>query len=741
MDPQQRQSSGYPPSAPPQQSQYGDSNPVGNFNQLSINTQQGNSAQLEIQHRPSQVVCGPLLRYNKIDYDNRMWHGSCLIVSNDTQAPTLRVVISDEKETVPSTVFDFRGTCIDSFRNQYQFWRFQLDIPLKEYPQVVTYTASCLDKLDVYSFHLAAIQESMRFVFHSCNGFSDIPQELKDKFGEKSAPLWQDVLERHETMPLHILVGGGDQLYQDRMLKEEFMIPWLEELDPKKRMAMRCQPPMRDGLEQFFFDNYVRCFGKESPVVARAFASIPSVNMWDDHDIIDGYGSYPHEMQHAEVFRGKLISNVLFANASRFYYLFQQHMTAEMAPQLGLIPGSKPACNSIVTTLGPDIALLALDCRGERTKYDICNPITYERVFNALYQLPYTVKHLVLVTGVPLIYPRLTLFEKAMEGAAGFNMATLVGKTGALGDLISGQLNKWNGDPELLDDMNDHWTAGCHEVERRKLILRLQRFARDRSIRVSFIAGDVHCCAAGKLYSKDMRQKEEGDPHLMFQIVSSAIVNVPPPQALLAILNQNSSPISFNGNTEEKMFNVFKRSPNGNKRQKNTKLMGVRNYCAVYYDAQTGKLNFWIQAEAKVGIKGTMGYLLDVPKLVFGQQGGLIHHLSTTAPVLPISPTASRSSVDQSMSGPPLPSRPSNPQTTSSSSGAGNSRNRPVPPPPMPPRPEDNFPSTPSYPPGPQDNAYASPGPGGFALPPRPSGGPSSSFGGGFVRPPGSDRQ
>ena len=42
-----------------------------------------------------------------------------------------------------------------------------------------------------------------------------------------------------------------------------------------------------------------------------------------------------------------------------------------------------------------------------------------------------------------------------MDGAAGFNLATLAGKTGALGDLISGSLNKWNGDPELLDDMND----------------------------------------------------------------------------------------------------------------------------------------------------------------------------------------------------------------------------------------------------------------------------------------------
>lgn len=49
-----------------------------------------------------------------------------------------------------------------------------------------------------------------------------------------------------------------------------------------------------------------------------------------------------------------------------------------------------------------------------------------------------------------------------MDGAAGFNLATIAGKTGALGDLISGSLNKWNGDPELLDDMNDRTYATTH---------------------------------------------------------------------------------------------------------------------------------------------------------------------------------------------------------------------------------------------------------------------------------------
>jgi hypothetical protein len=146
----------------------------------------------------------------------------------------------------------------------------------------------------------------------------------------------------------------------------------------------------------------------------------------------------------------------LFANACRFYYLFQHHTTIERAASHGMIRGTLSTCNSVITNLGPQVALLALDARGERTKFDICRAETYNRIFECLYRMVSpTTRHLIVVTGVPIIYPRLTLFENAMGGLREFNLASLVGKTGAFGDLISGQLNHWNGDPELLDDMND----------------------------------------------------------------------------------------------------------------------------------------------------------------------------------------------------------------------------------------------------------------------------------------------
>ncbi|KAG1150144.1 hypothetical protein G6F37_001853 [Rhizopus arrhizus] len=542
-----------------------------NFDQLHIKDHiSSHFPHIHHHDQPGEIICGPLLRYAGINYVTQQWQGSILIVSTDHDAPPVNFQLT-ESVTQRKEWIKLRVEKIGSFRGMYHFWRYDVRLPMSEYEQLATYSlmdGSC------FEFHLPSFYKSMRFMFYSCNGFSDVPQEIKNKFGEKEGPLWQDVLDRHKVIPFHVMVGGGDQLYQDRITKEDFMKTWMQEKNPSKRLAMRMTQEMKD---------------------AKAFACIPSMNMWDDHDIIDGYGSYPPKMQDSECFQ------VLFANAYRFYYLFQQHTTIELASEHGMIRGALPTCNHIITTLGPDIGFLALDCRGERTKFEI------------------------LLTGVPLIYPRLTLFENLMDDAAGFNLATIVGKTGALGNVISGQLNKWNGDPELLDDMNDHWTAGNHVGERKRLIERLQQYAREKSVRVSFLGGDVHCCGSGKLFSKDMKDKEEGDPYLMVQIISSAIVNVPPPQALLTILNQSSSRSTFNGNVEEKMYHLFKYSPNGNSRH-NKILMGMRNYCAGYYDEKTKKINFWIQVEKEVGIKGTLGYLVDVPRLLFGQAGYHIYH-------------------------------------------------------------------------------------------------------------------
>lgn len=252
VSPQSPSTSGYPYGS-------GSSIPVAEFGRMSLG-EAATSHHLHFghnHHQSGEVVCGPLLRYIETDYKTGTYRGSCLIVSDHRHPPSFHVTLrtpSGKTQTITA-----HGEKLDVFRNKYYFWRYELRLPLSEEPQTATYTSSCLNQSFV--FHIPGYYQSMRFMFYSCNGFSDIPQETKDKFGEKTAPLWQDVLDRHQVMPFHVLLGGGDQLYQDRLIKEDFMKPWNDEKDPKKRLAMILPQEMRDGFENFYFWNYVKNFG------------------------------------------------------------------------------------------------------------------------------------------------------------------------------------------------------------------------------------------------------------------------------------------------------------------------------------------------------------------------------------------------------------------------------------------------------------------------------------------------
>jgi hypothetical protein len=50
--------------------------------------------------------------------------------------------------------------------------------------------------------------------------------------------------------------------------------------------------------------------------------------------------------------------------------------------------------------------------------------------------------------------------EKALESK--FNPLVALGRNGSLG--LSGFVNKFNAEAELLDDLNDHWTSRTHKV-------------------------------------------------------------------------------------------------------------------------------------------------------------------------------------------------------------------------------------------------------------------------------------
>lgn len=95
-------------------------------------------------------------------------------------------------------------------------------------------------------------------------------------------PLWNDALSKHTEHPYHVMIGGGDQLYCDSLLKEPEMEEWLGITSVIEREKIQCKPHWMEAIERYYFNRYCTWFSQGA--YGQALAAIPSINMWDDHE-------------------------------------------------------------------------------------------------------------------------------------------------------------------------------------------------------------------------------------------------------------------------------------------------------------------------------------------------------------------------------------------------------------------------------------------------------------------------
>lgn len=347
-------------------------------------------------------------------------------------------------------------------------------------------------------------------------------------------------------------------------------------------------------------------------------------------DLIDGFGSYPEELQQSPVFKH-------IGTRGYFYYLLFQCFINPLHDNLddrtgkhmfkSLILGAQGPyvglpSHSFLSYLGPDVHILMLDCRAERKRSQVCSEFEYQKAFERIRYLPTDVKHLVVQLGIPIAYPRMVFLETALDSK--LNPLIALGRSGTVG--FSSLVNKFNADAELLDDLNDHWTAKCHKKERNWFIQQMQGIARMKSLRISFLSGDVHCAAVGVFKTlvrsnggknnRTIDAPPETDYRYMINVVTSAIVNTPPPNGVIAMVSTLATKTHrtlHHAETDEAMLPVFTKEPNGNNRVQNKYIMGRRNWCAVSCDPETQELEFDIRVEMDKGYGVSFGYPVRSP--------------------------------------------------------------------------------------------------------------------------------
>lgn len=408
---------------------------------------------------------GPILGFRGAT-DSR-WRVSVLVVGDG--APP---VLSVDAGVVSSPVV--LGTVDGSTA-----WRWELDLPrggARSY------------SVEGKTFPLAvpSVGEPLRQAYVSCNGFSSkkLADTTKDPFGP-----WREIGVRHAAKPFHLLLMGGDQIYADQVLDLAQLGGWSDRTR-KEKIRLPWTAARRAATERFYHKLYLARWAQ--PEMAAAFATIPTLMMWDDHDIFDGWGSYDADLQACPVYQG------VFAAARDAFRIFQQ----QCAPG-ERVPGAMSSDDFGFCYEVDGIALWVPDLRSKRTQDQVATAGSWNAGFARLDQVR-GAKHLLVLSSIPVVYPNF----KAVEAVLGW----------------------MPGEQELEDDLRDHWRTASHQGERLRLIHRLLAFAKGNGTRVTILSGDVHVGACGVIEST--RSDSEA---VINQLVSTGVVH-PPPQALVAFL-------------------------------------------------------------------------------------------------------------------------------------------------------------------------------------------------------------
>ncbi|GAD93524.1 WW domain protein [Paecilomyces variotii No. 5] len=611
------------------------------------------------------VYFGPYLRYTNMDLERGLWLGSILLVTDAPQPPTIHIHQSVDLSPNPRQLKPAKI----AVHQRWAFYKYEVDLKMEESgPAKWTYAVTSHLGCTRYEFLVAGRHETnWRFIATSGNDFGlNVNANERSRLGGVGF-MWKDIMQKHgEIGGFHAQLGLGGQIFADRIWKElPSLKQWLAMRGKEARKNAAWTAAHEEDVSHAYFHYYTSHF--DQPYLREAFAQIPHIMQIDDHDIFDGFGSYPEYMQFSNMFKN--IGRI----SIEMYLLFQHHTTLEIlrnvSNDIDLFTITGTGWH-FIKYLGPAVVVVGPDCRSERNPHQVLAGPTYQGLFPKVATLPASVQHCIWMISVPLIYPRLETVEqvastfatgkKAVTGAynvlgkvtssvagvvgakeavgSGFeSIKRAVGKTGLMG----GILNPF-GDIEFLDELRDQWTHDSKDLERTYLIRTLQGIAKQKGIRMTFASGAVNACGAGLLHDPT----RPSDHKTMYQLISSPVVNVAQSSYIIKMLHNNKPLyVPANGHrstpseptdTKEDMLEIFKMDVNGQPRE-HRRLMGRRNYVAIVaYDPEVvnatygptdmgrggGKLNlaadFMVQGDGAYANVIKYGPVV-VPSLEFGR--------------------------------------------------------------------------------------------------------------------------
>ena len=428
-------------------------------------------------HDKPRFLLGPVLFFRGEQGDR--WRLSALfVIDGDTEPDDLRVD-GVGLAVPPRHVAAWRGR---------HLWRFDFAVPRGTTDGDAGYGFE--DAEQRWRVAVPARGNTPRLAYTACNGTEDEHGSRRRGTAHRNA-LWSDLATQHGKTPFHVLLQGGDQLYADTVWRDcPSLAAWHRRRAPG-RYAKPFTAIMAEEAMSYYFDRYIALWSQ--PEIAGVLARVPSVMMWDDHDIFDGWGSLAEEAQHSAVMRGVAMV------AKRAFVLFQLAGTPESLPEC--VWGGEHGSFAQGFRVG-DLGLFVPDLRSDRTPTRVLSERTWEALPEWLERFQ-GCRHLLFLSSVPLLYTDTGWVER--------------------------WANRLPGAGNLRDDLRDQWRSTAHVEEWRRLLELLSSFSLRSGCRITALSGEVHVGARAVLHGNGVE---------MWQLVSSGVVHPPPGRLMGAMLER-----------------------------------------------------------------------------------------------------------------------------------------------------------------------------------------------------------
>jgi alkaline phosphatase D len=313
--------------------------------------------------------------------------------------------------------------------------------------------------------------------------------------------MWDRLYDTLDESGADFLIAGGDQVYVDGNDAVSIWA-WLKSVH-LKMLALSPEERMH-AMRSWYRDIYRGYWG--FPALTRTFGRFPTYMMWDDHEIMDGWGSYTDKELATELLRwwemadadkGRALAREMFQAATETYREYEHSHNPPTAPGAFDYSYALHGC-----------AFYVLDMRGQRDfnrpgDERILGAAQMQRFLEWLRSAEVTAARAVFVVSpVPVVHAANFVVNK-------FDLAFL----------------------GLADDLRDEWEHESNWGERNRILREVFRLSHEQGKTVAFLSGDVHIGAAFRIRHQAWSKAN------VYQLTSSAIT-YPAPAALELVIRE-----------------------------------------------------------------------------------------------------------------------------------------------------------------------------------------------------------